>query len=208
MTRFIDRASPTVLRPLPNSTAGDLALVLIRVATTEDLEGDKSRSREPAVRQCSSRALQQLLLGRPRWSHPDNLQVLCSSPVRRPLLRPRWSHPDNLPLLCSSHRELRPLPPSPDLGQPGNPSALHAQESKGYRAPRLLAALVRALKRGSSVIEATKALAAHQPGDRRPVAIKPLPVVEVPAALHKAAVMATRTVGVKVLDTNSLWRIE
>ena len=61
-----------------------------------------------------------------------------------------------------------------------------------------------ALKRGSSVIEATKALAAHQPGDRRPVATGPLPGVEVPAALHKAAAMATHAVGAKVLDTNSL----
>ena len=182
MTRFIDRESLIVLRPLPNSTAGDLALVLIRVATSEGLEGDRSRSRDLAVRQCSSRA-------------------------QHPLLKQRQSHPEKLVLVWSSHG-LHLVPRLPNPSHPDNRSVLDVRVRKGCRVPRHLAGPALALKRGSSVIEATKALAAHQPGDRRPVAIEPLPAVEVPAALHKAAAMATHTAGVKVLDTNSLWRIE
>ena len=207
MIPFIARASPTVLRPLPKSTAGDLALVLIRVATTEDLEGDKSRSREPAVRQCSSRALQPVLR-RPGLSRPEGPRLPYSSRAQHPLLKQSLSHPEKLVLAWSS-RELRLVPRLPGPSHPDKRSVLDVRGPKACRVPRHLAGPAPALKRGSSVTEDTKALAPHRVRGRHPAARAPLPMVEVPAvALHKAAAMATHTAGAKGLDTNSLWRIE
>ena len=206
MTPFIDREWLTALRPLPNSTAGDLAPVLIRVATSEGMEGDKSRSRELAVRQCSSRALRPLLSQ--SLSQPEGPRLLYSNHELHPLLKQSLSHPEKLVLAWSSHG-LHLVPRLPGPSHPDNQSVLDVRVRKGCRARRHLAAPVPALKRGSSVIGATKALAPHRVRGRHPAARAPLPMVEVPAvALHKAAAMATHTVGAKVLDTNSLWRIE
>jgi hypothetical protein len=79
MTRFIGRESLTVLRPLPSSTAGDLARVPIPVATIEDLivvDRGKLPPRAPAVPPCNNRALRPLLLSRPDPSRRDKLLLL------------------------------------------------------------------------------------------------------------------------------------
>ena len=71
-----------------------------------------------------------------------------------------------------------------------------------------MAALAPAAKHGSSAIEATKALVAHQAGGRHPAAIEPLPLVEVPAvASHTVVAMAIHTAGTEFWGTNSLWRV-
>ena len=147
--------------------------MLIRVATTGDLiaeAGGKSLPRARAVRPGSSRALHLLL-------------------------KQSLSHPERLVLVWSSH-ELRPLPPLPKLSHPGNRQAPDVRARKGYKGPTRLAALVRRLKRGNSVIEAMKALVARQAKGRRQAGRGALPVVEVPAAAPRtAAAMKVHTAG-------------
>jgi hypothetical protein len=64
MTRFIEGESPTVLRRLPSSLAGDLSRGPMRVATQEDLIAVEREGLSPSgltVRSCSSRGLQPVL---------------------------------------------------------------------------------------------------------------------------------------------------
>ena len=69
---------------------------------------------------------------------------------------------------------------------------LDVRESKGYKVPRRLAALVLEAKQGSPVIEVMKVCRVREPAVLRQAERKSPPAVEDPAALRAAADLASK----------------